>query len=230
MYKTDIAPERWTGFPRSFGRSWRKPRQMHYTMLSPKPATKPRSLISHRQVIKLGTYLCSNANSQHQTSVSKAMGYQVHGLEDQVGLCEVLQNQGEGMKGEFCSIYPHLDHHTGTEVPQGGKGGAVLSPTLWNSNRNELKWPLTAAEVSAHWPVNSRFTQYNLLLSAVTALQINLTVTVTGREGLFSPVTNSWCLPVSDPCISKYCSSAEFLSKLKNALFKTWLCSGIAQY
>ncbi|XP_077030008.1 uncharacterized protein LOC143693362 isoform X1 [Agelaius phoeniceus] len=40
----------------------------------------------HRQVIKSGTYLCSSANSQHQTSVSKAMGSQVRGLEDQVGL------------------------------------------------------------------------------------------------------------------------------------------------
>lgn len=96
----------------------------------------------------------------------------------------VLQNQREGMKGEFWSIYPHLDHHTGTEVPRGGKGGAVLSPTLSNSNRCELKWPLTAAEVSAHWPVNPRLAQYNLLLSAVTALQINLSVTVTGGGGL----------------------------------------------
>lgn len=46
MYETDVEPERWTGFPRSFRRTWRKPRQMHYSTLSPKPATKSRSHFS----------------------------------------------------------------------------------------------------------------------------------------------------------------------------------------
>lgn len=59
---------------------------MLYTILFPKPSTKSRSLISHRQIIKSGAYLSSDVKSQHQTSVSKAMGSHVHGLEDQVGL------------------------------------------------------------------------------------------------------------------------------------------------
>ncbi|XP_077030013.1 uncharacterized protein LOC143693362 isoform X2 [Agelaius phoeniceus] len=48
--------------------------------------TSFRNEVGSVQVIKSGTYLCSSANSQHQTSVSKAMGSQVRGLEDQVGL------------------------------------------------------------------------------------------------------------------------------------------------
>lgn len=82
------------------------------------------------------------------------------------------------MRGEFCSIYSHLDHHTGTEVPKGGKGGVILSPMLWNGDRAEVT--LTAVEVSAHQPVNLLFAQHELLLSTVSALQINLAVTVTG--------------------------------------------------
>jgi len=46
----------------------RKSRPIHYTILSPKLAIKLKSLISHGQVLKQGTYLCSSANGQHLTS------------------------------------------------------------------------------------------------------------------------------------------------------------------
>lgn len=155
------------------------------------------------------------------------MGHQVHGPKNWAEVSCKSSEPGVGMREG--SIYSHLDHHTSTEVPKGGKERITLSLTLWNSYRAKLKWPLlllrsqlTGQQISSLLKTTSPYLQS--VLYKLTSLPRWL-----AGEGLFSPATNSWCLPISDLCISKYCSSAEFLSKLEKCV-KRWLCSSIAQY
>lgn len=104
------------------------------------------------------------------------MGYEVHGLTDQVGLWYVLHFQRQRVSGEFCTIYSSYRYRSARGREKRNNSFLYIVEQL----QIEVEVTLTAVEVSAHWPVHLLFAQHNLLLSTVSALQLNLAATVIG--------------------------------------------------
>lgn len=110
------------------------------------------------------------------------MGYQVHGLKDRVSLKDSV-DPGVGAEG---AILLYLLTLSSSPRHSNAKGrGRIRSPFLCAVEHLQMpaEVTITAAEVSAHCPVNLPCST-QLLLSAASALQINLAVTAMGGGGL----------------------------------------------